>query len=275
MSFLAACIQLRSTSDVAQNLATAEHLIRRAAAAGASLVLTPEATTFLGPHPRKIELAEAADGPTHQAFARLAAELRIHLLVGSVAEAVDPAEPPAERRRCHNTSLFYGPDGALVSTYRKLHLFDVDIPGGTTFQESATTAPGTDVVVAPTPWGGLGLSICYDLRFPELYRTLVDRGARLIAVPSAFTVATGRDHWHTLLRARAIETQAWVFAPAQQGNHDDQGLRQTYGHSLIVDPWGTVVAECPDGVGWCLAPVRLARVDEVRRAIPVREHRRL
>ncbi len=268
--FVAACVQLRGSSDVERNLGRTEELVRRAAAAGASLVATPENTTFLGPHHRKVALAEAVDGPTHRRLADLAAELGIHLLVGSVAETA-----VGETARCHNTSLLFAPDGALVASYRKLHLFDVDVTDGVRFTESDTIAPGQEVVVAETPLGRLGLSICYDLRFPELYRALVDRGAELIAVPSAFTLMTGKDHWHALVRARAIETQTWVLAPGQWGAHDDEGLRHSYGHSLIVDPWGTVVAQCGDGEGICLAEIDLGRVERVRRSIPVGEHRRL
>ena len=268
--FLAACVQLQGSSDVARNLARTEELVRRAAAAGAQLVVTPEATTYLGPHDRKVALAEPVDGPTHRGLGRLAAELGIHLLIGSVAERADD-----DPQRCHNTSLLFGPDGRLLSTYRKLHLFDVDVPGGVRFQESATCAPGDAVVVADTALGTVGMSICYDLRFPELYRALADQGADVLTVPSAFTLMTGKDHWHALLRARAIETQCWVLAPGQWGTHDDKGLRQSYGHSLIIDPWGTVVAQCGDGEGVCYAEIDLARSAAIRRGIPVRDHRRV
>lgn len=267
--FTAACIQIQGSSDVERNLSVTETLVRRAAAMGCSLVLTPEATTYLGPHDRKIQLAEAVDGPTHRRLAELAAELGIHLLVGSVAERAD------EPSRCHNTSLLFGPDGALISSYRKVHLFDVDIPGGVRFSESATCAPGDTTVVADTALGRLGLSICYDLRFPELYRALVDDGATMLAVPSAFTLMTGKDHWHALLRARAIETQCYVFAPGQWGAHDDGGLRRSYGHSVIIDPWGVVVAECSDGEGLCVAEIDLDKVASVRRSMPLADHRRV
>ena len=277
---LAACVQIRGSSDIDRNLAVTERLVRQAAAAGARLVATPEATTYLGPHSEKAALAEPVDGPTHRRLGALAADLGITLLVGSVAEACAPGpggEPP---RRSYNTSLLFGPDGALLAQYRKLHLFDVDLSdhGGVAFQESARTAPGDpvrDVVVADTELGRLGLSICFDLRFPELYRAHVDRGATILAVPSAFTLMTGKDHWHTLLRARAIETQCWVLAPGQWGAHDDQGLRHSYGHSLICDPWGTVVAECGDGEGFCIAELPAGRVEAVRRRIPLSANRRL
>ncbi len=268
--FLAACVQLQGSSDVERNLRVTESLVRRAAAMGCQLIATPEATTYLGPHDRKIVLAEAVDGPTHRRLGDLAASLGVHLLVGSVAERAE-----GEARRCHNTTLLFGPRGQLLASYRKLHLFDVDIPGGVRFSESRTCAPGRDLVVADTELGQMGLSICYDLRFPELYRALVDRGAELLAVPSAFTLMTGKDHWHTLLRARAIETQCYVLAPAQWGSHDDEGLRCSYGHSVIIDPWGTVVAECSDGEGLCVAEIDLDRVRAVRASMPIQAHRRV
>ena len=268
--FLAACVQLQGSSDVARNLSRTEELVRRAAAAGATLVATPEATTYLGPHDRKVKLAEPVDGPTHRRLGELARELGIHLLIGSGAERAEH-----ETQRCHNTSLLFGPDGHLIESYRKIHLFDVDVAGGVRFQESATCAPGDRVVVADTALGRIGMSVCYDLRFPELYRKLVDQGADLITVPSAFTLMTGKDHWHVLLRARAIETQCWVLAPGQWGAHDDEGLRRSYGHSVIIDPWGTVVAECGDGEGLCFAEIDLARSAAIRRGIPLRQHRRV
>jgi deaminated glutathione amidase len=274
---LAACVQIQGSSDVARNLDRTEALVRRAAAAGAVLVATPEATPFLGPHDRKIALAEPVDGPTHRRLAALAAELGIWLLVGSVAERCPDPAPGVPATRAWNTSLLFDDRGALQASYRKLHLFDVDLreAGGVRFAESDTTAPGEGLAVADTPLGRLGLSICYDLRFPEVYRGLVDRGATVLAVPSAFTAATGRDHWHVLLRARAIETQCFVIAPGQWGAHDDRGLRQSYGHSLIVDPWGTVLAECGDGEGWCIADLDPQRVLDVRGRMPVCAHRRL
>lgn len=273
---LVAAIQLNGSSNVERNLATTERLVRRAAAAGATFIATPEATPYLGPHDRKIALAEPVDGPTHTRLGRLAAELGVTLLVGSVAERWDPP-PGQERTKTYNTSLLFGPDGALTATYRKLHLFDVDLAssGGVSFCESDTTVAGDAVVVADSAVGRLGLTICYDLRFPELFAALVAQGAELLCVPAAFTLMTGKDHWHALLRARAIECQSYVIAPAQVGAHDDGGLRRSYGHSLIIDPWGCVLAECGDAEGIALAEIDLARVAEVRRAVPVRHNRRL
>lgn len=266
--YLAAVLQLRSTEDVTANLAAVATLVARAAAAGAKLVATPENTPFLGSPAKKLALAQPAGGPVEQELAGMAAKHGVHLLVGSLGEACDTT-------RSYNTSILFGPDGAEIARYRKLHLFDVDIPGGPRFKESASIAPGDRVVVARTPLGVIGLSICYDLRFPELYRALVDQGAELLAVPSAFTFQTGTAHWHTLLRARAIEAQAYVLAPAQEGRHDGDGLRHSYGHALVVDPWGTVVADCPEGPGIGFAEIDLARVAAVRAAMPVAAHRRL
>lgn len=299
--FVAAAVQLTSTSDETANWEAARGLIERAAASGARLVATPENTNYLGPHEEKVRRAEPLDGATVGRFAELARRLGIHLLLGSFNERSD------EPARCYNTSVLLGPAGEVLASYRKLHLFDVDIPGGVRFAESATCKPGplgasaappvsaaqsaaaapaaetgaTDrpppagLVVAATPLGRIGLTICYDLRFGELYRRLADLGADILAVPSAFTLATGKDHWEPLLRARAIENQCYVLAPAQHGRHDDGGLRESYGHAMIVDPWGLPVAVASDGPGLALAEIDLERVAAVRRAIPVRQHRRL
>jgi predicted amidohydrolase len=273
--FLAACVQLRSTTDIEANLATTERLVRRAAQCGATFVATPENTSFLGPQFHKVELAEPLDGPVANRLRRLADELSIHLLIGGLPEQRRLDDGSVDRERCFNTSLLIGPDGVDLAVYRKMHLFDVAIPGGLTIAESDTIAAGSDVVVAETNLGRVGMSICYDLRFPEHYRAMVDRGAELLAVPSAFTLTTGKDHWHALLRARAIETQCWVLAPAQWGRHDADGKRESYGHSLIIDPWGVVVADKGHGEGLCLAEIDPQRTLDVRNAIPVRDHRRL
>ena len=269
--FLAAVVQLTSTSDEAANWRSVEGLVERAALAGAALVATPENTNYLGPHDEKVRRAEPLGGVTCQRFAGLAQRLGIHLLLGSFNERGDPGDD----QRCANTSVLFAPDGAVLATYRKIHLFDVDVPGGVTFMESATVVPGDEAVVVETPLARLGLSICYDVRFPELYRRLVDLGAEVLTVPAAFTLATGKDHWEPLLRARAIENQCYVLAPAQHGKHDDGGLRESWGHAMIVDPWGHVVAMASDGPGIALAEIDLDRVARVRRAIPVGSHRRL
>jgi predicted amidohydrolase len=268
VSFLAAVCQMTSTSDEAASLRQAEELVRAAAARGAAWIGTPENTNFLGPHAEKVRRAEPLDGPTATRFAALADELGVHLLLGSFNErATDP-------ERCFNSSVLFGPDGERLAVYRKIHLFDVDVPGGVTFRESETVVAGDEVVVAPTPLARFGLSICYDLRFGELYRTLVERGAEALTVPSAFTATTGKAHWEPLLRARAIECQAYVLAPAQWGRHDDGGLRESHGQAMIVGPWGDVLARVPDGTGIALAEIDLAAVERARRAIPVAAHRR-
>ena len=269
-SFLAAVIQLNSTSDQEDNLRVAEKLIREAAAEEASLIVTPENTNFLGPHEEKVRRAEPLDGPTCSSFSSLAGELGVTLLLGSFNE-IGPDE-----NHCYNTSVLFGPDGAILATYRKIHLFDIDLSDDVRFVESATIAPGEEIVVCDLPAGtGLGMSICYDLRFGELYRRLVEQGAQIIAIPSAFTERTGRDHWRPLLQARAIETQCWVLAAAQTGRHDDDGLRQSHGHSMILDPWGKIVTEVEQGVGFAVAEIDLEQVDRVRRSMPVSQHRRL
>ena len=194
--FLAACVQLRCTTDIERNLSKTEALVRRAARCGAQFVATPENTSLLGPQFHRVDLAESLDGPIGQRLSALAAETGIHLLIGSVNEQrVDAAGQP-DPVRCHNTSMLFGPDGTLVEYYRKIHLFDVDVAGGLSVRESDTICPGTEVKVAETPLGRIGMSICYDLRFPELYRAQVDAGADIICVPSAFTLTTGKDHWH-------------------------------------------------------------------------------
>jgi predicted amidohydrolase len=263
--FLAAVIQMTATSDQEANWTQARDLIRRAASYGARLVATPENTNYLGPPAEKVRLAEPLDGPTFGRFAELARTLGIHLLLGSFNET---SEQPGH---CRNTSVLFGSDGTRIAVYRKIHLFDVDVSETVSYRESATIEPGDRPVVAETSLGRLGLSICFDLRFGSLYHQLVRDGAEILCVPAAFTLTTGRDHWEPLLRARAIECQSYVLAPAQYGRHDDPGLRESFGHAMIVDPWGHVVAMVADGPGLALAEIDLERVRRVRRAIPVRE----
>jgi predicted amidohydrolase len=268
--FLAATVQLSSTSNEEANLTTAEELVRRAARHGAQFVATPENTNFLGLHSEKVERAQSVDGAVCSLFSGLAGELGIHVLLGSFNEACED-----DPTRCYNTSVLFGPDGKCLATYRKIHLFDVDLEGGPQFRESDTVRAGEEAVVVETGLGPFGLSICYDLRFAELYRQLAERGAEVITIPSAFTLTTGRAHWEALQRTRAIENQCFVVAPAQVGRHDDEGLRESFGHSMIVDPWGQVLARAGDGPGLALAEIDLAQVAAVRRSMPVASHRKL
>ena len=257
-----AAIQLSSTSDVEANWQSARALVERAAGLGARFVATPENTNFLGPHDEKVRRAEPLAGPTCRRFADLAKRLGIYLLLGSFNERSDEPE------RCYNTSVLFDPEGAVLATYRKIHLFDVDLPQ-VRFLESATCKPGHEPVVVATPIGTIGLTICFDLRFPELYRRLTELGATILTVPSAFTLATGKDHWEPLLRARAIECQSYVVAPAQHGKHDDGGLRESWGHAMIVDPWGQPVATASDGPALAFAEIDLDRVARIRRDMPL------
>jgi predicted amidohydrolase len=195
-----------------------------------------------------------------------AREHKVALVLGGMPEAISATH-------VHNTAVYLDAGGEIRAIYRKIHLFDVAIPDGATYRESATVAPGSDVVVAETPWGGLGLSICYDVRFPELYRRLSAAGARMLTVPAAFTLHTGRDHWHPLLQARAIENLSFVLAAAQYGRHNAK--RVTFGHACVVDPWGHVLAEVGDRVGVAVAELDFAYQDRLRRELPSLEHRRL
>jgi predicted amidohydrolase len=266
-----AALQLTSTDDVDANLACCRRLVGQAAAAGAKLVGLPENFAYLGSdRDHRLSIAEAVDGapgPILAAMRELARQARVWLLLGGFPERA----PDGSRIR--NSSLLLDAEGRVCAVYRKVHLFDVDVPGGKRFRESESVEPGGEAVVAETPWGGLGLSVCYDVRFPELYRTLAARGARMVAVPSAFTLETGKDHWHVLLRARAIENLVYLFAPAQFGHHG--GDRRSYGHAMIIDPWGVVLAECGNHEGFALATIDFAYQDQVRQNLPALTHRRL
>ncbi|HLL53551.1 MAG TPA: carbon-nitrogen hydrolase family protein [Myxococcaceae bacterium] len=264
---LIAAAQMTSGPDKQQNLETAVRLVRRAAGLGAKLVGLPENFSFMGPDTERAANAEALDGPTLSRMAGLARELSITLLAGSVLEAGGPGG------RFYNTSVLFGPDGARLAVYRKIHLFDVDINDGATYRESDAIAPGTDVVAVDTTVGKLGMSVCYDLRFPELYRKLSAQGATLLSVPAAFTLMTGKDHWEVLLRARAIENQCYVLAPAQFGRHSEK--RVTYGHALVADPWGLVIGRASEGEGLAVGEVDPEVLRRVRQSIPCLSHRRL
>ena len=264
---LAAVVQLNSTADEEGNWRLVRELIAQAAEWGAHLVATPENTNFLGPHHEKVRRAQSLDGEVCTQFAGLARDLHIHLLLGSFNERSEDSD------RCYNTSVLFGPDGSKVAVYRKIHLFDVDVSPAVRFSESETVLAGSELVTAATDLGTLGLTVCYDVRFPGLFQRLRDLGAEVLTIPSAFTSTTGKDHWHTLLRARAIETQCYVLAPAQYGKHDDEGLRESFGHAMIVDPWGQIVAMVPDGPGVALAEIDLGKLKTVRQSMPVMDHR--
>jgi deaminated glutathione amidase len=266
VSTLVAVAQMTSNSDRAANRDQATRLIRQAADRGAEAVFLPEAWPFIGSDADKLAGAETLQGPTMSAMAELAASLGIWLFPGSFAE-ISPIPD-----RVFNTSPVFGPDGALRAVYRKIHLFDVDLPGSAVTMESDVVAAGDQAVVVATPLGRVGLSICYDLRFASLYEALGRAGADVVTVPSAFTVHTGKDHWEVLLRARAIEQQVWVVAADQGGQHNRK--RRSWGHSMIVDPWGHVVARCSDGPGLALALLDLDVVERTRRQLPCAEHRR-
>ncbi len=266
---LVGVVQMTSTADVEANLVCVEDLVEQACARGARLVVLPECFGFLGPGDGKLDVAESlsGDGPILARCASLAVRHGVELLLGGFWELC------TEPGKVYNTAVHLDADGQVRAVYRKIHLFDVDLHDGTAIRESDSMVPGQDVVVADTVAGRMGLSICYDVRFPELYRRLVDGGARVLAVPAAFTLSTGKEHWHVLLRARAIESQCYVLAAAQTGRHF--GNRFSYGHAMIVDPWGVVIAQCGEGPGVAVAPVELDRVDAVRAMLPSLQHRRL
>ena len=262
----AAVVQTRSTEDIDHNLARAAELVRAAAADGAQFIALPENVAFLrisAVH----NIGEPLDGKIITFFRELALSVQAAVLVGSYQEASQ------ESHRVYNTSVLIDGAGAIVQTYRKIHLFDIDIPGSVSFKESTNVVPGGEVVTADLLGTRFGMSICYDLRFGEMYRQLREKQSEVLLVPAAFTLQTGKDHWEVLLRARAIENQCWLLAPGQWGHHG--GPRHSYGHSLIIDPWGHVVARCSDGEGFAAAWLEPEIVAAVRRNIPCFEHKRL
>lgn len=264
-----AAVQMCSTDDLTANLARCAELTTSAAAEGAQLVALPECFSFLGRREGdKHAAAETLDGrgPVLGALRELASKHGVWILGGGTPERV-----PGDDRRTYNTAVVVAPSGELVARYRKVHLFDVAIPGGAVLRESDATAPGDELVVVDVAGVPVGLSICYDVRFPELYRRLVvDRGAQVLMVPAAFTAHTGAAHWHLLLRTRAIEEQAWVVAAAQWGRHNEK--RESYGHSLIVDPWGTIAGERAEGDGVVVATLTGAEVERRRTQMPCLAH---
>lgn len=265
-----AVAQMNSQDDVAANLVAVEKRVAEAAASGAELVVLPENFAFMGgTDEQRRTVAESLDGagPIVRALARLARAHHVTIIGGGMPEqSGDPDRP-------HNTCVVVASTGEIVARYRKIHLFDVEVGDGQTYRESAAVTPGDGPVAIDVGPLKLGLSVCYDLRFPELYRRLVDLGATALVVPAAFTLMTGKDHWHVLLRARAIESQTYVLAAAQWGKHPKG--RTTYGKSLIVDPWGDVIAQASEGEGIATATLDLERVASVRRSLPCLSHRRL
>jgi predicted amidohydrolase len=265
-----AIVQLNTQDDLSTSLARVRHWAAEAAAAGAQLVAFPENFAFMGEEAARRDLAERLDGtfpgPIFGALAESASKFGMWILGGGMPEKSDDVARP------YNTAVLVDPRGGIAAKYRKVHLFDVTTPDGTSYRESAATAPGVDAVTAEVLGVRIGLSVCYDVRFPELYRRLVDQGARVLVVPASFTVPTGKDHWHPLLRARAIENQAYVLAPAQHGRHP-RG-RQTFGKALVVDPWGEVIAQCSEGEGIAVASLDFAYQDRVRTALPALLHRK-
>jgi predicted amidohydrolase len=265
--FKAGLVQMCSGRDVARNVADATALIREAAAGGAQYVQTPEVTTLMELERKRLFAAiepEATSGAL-AAFRSLAAELGIWLHIGSMGVKVSP-------EKIANRAYVIAPDGQVVAHYDKIHMFDVDLPSGESYRESNSYQAGERAVVADLPWGKLGLTICYDLRFPQLHRALAQAGAVMIAGPAAFTKVTGEAHWHTLLKARAIESQCFVLAAAQGGRHEHG--RDTYGHSLVISPWGEVLAEADVQPSVIFADIDLELVEQARSRVPSLRHDR-
>jgi len=263
-----AAVQLSSTDDIEANLARVRTLVGRAAEQGAEFIALPENFGYLRREGLPYPCAQGVEGEFVGCLRELARQHGAWLLGGSFPEAIPESE------RVYNCSVMVSPDGAVAATYRKMHLFDVDLGrAGGSFRESDAIAPGDEVVDVATPFGGVGLSICYDLRFPEFYRVLVERGVSFVTVPAAFAPATGRDHWEVLLRARAIENQVFVIAPAQCGQHSED--RASHGRSMIIDPWGLCLASAGDEPAVCVADCDLDHLARVRKSIPCLQNRRL
>ena len=265
--FRLACVQVNAGSEIDSNLEATSILVKSAIREGAQLVSLPECVSLIEPDRDVLQQkCEVENSNRALAFFRhLATDYGIWLHVGSIAVLNDT-------RQISNRTFLLGPDGKIEAKYDKIHMFDVDLGGAEVYRESDTYKPGTNAIIADLPWGRLGLTICYDLRFPLLYNLLAQSGAHLIAVPSAFTQKTGLAHWHVLLRARAIETGSWIFAAAQCGSHAKG--RKTYGHSLVVNPWGEIVAEAGDEPGFIMADIDLSEVEKARQSIPVLKNSR-
>ncbi|MDZ4367858.1 MAG: carbon-nitrogen hydrolase family protein [Afipia sp.] len=265
--FTAAMVQMRTAMLPETSLAQGIALIREAKEKGADYVQTPEVSNIIQQNRKALFelLASEEDDRSLKAYRELARELKIYLHIGSLAVRANP-------ERAANRSFLIAPDGNILASYDKIHMFDIELDGGESYRESANYQPGETAVISDLPWGRIGLTICYDVRFPALYRALAEAGASFITVPSAFTVRTGDAHWSTLLRARAIENGCFIFAAAQAGKHESG--RETYGHSLIVDPWGEILAEGGVEPGVVLAKIDPAKVLAVRKSIPSLQHGR-
>jgi predicted amidohydrolase len=262
----AAVIQLNAGSDKSQNIKNATKLIKRAAYKGAQLIALPEVFSWRGSRKEIQHNCEPIPGPTSKKMAELAASLKIFLLCGSIIETNPQSSKP------FNTSILLNHRGKIIACYRKLHLFKVHMVGKATIDEKSTYSAGSEVKIARTPFGKVGFTICYDLRFPELYRTLADKGALVIFVPSAFTFETGKAHWEVLLRARAIENQVYIIAPNQCGK--DPSGNKNYGHSMIVDPWGSIITQCSNGEKIIYGELNLDYLKKVRKKLPSLHHKR-
>ena len=273
-TFTVACVQTTAGPDVKTNIINASALVREAHKSGATLIVLPEVTNIIDMDCSAMaeKLSAEVDDISLVAFCTLAVELKVWLLLGSLGLKHETALNAEGKPMFANRSFLIGDDGVVRNRYTKIHLFDVDLGAGETYQESKSYEPGNETVVADTPWGKLGMTICYDIRFPHLYRKLAQAGAKFLSIPAAFARPSGKAHWHVLMRARAIENGCYVFAAAQCGEHG--GGRSTYGHSLIVDPWGEILADGGTEIGFVLAEIDTSLVDKVRQKIPSLTHDR-
>ena len=267
-SYLAAAIQMTSKPDLHRNLLEAEELIELAVRQGAELVGLPENFAFLGKEDEKIAQAATIAEKTAKFLKTMAQRYQIHILGGGY-----PVPVPEDSSRAYNTAVLIDPNGKELTSYQKVHLFDVDVPDGNTYRESRTVMAGKSLseIYRSERLGNIGLSICYDVRFPEFYRHLSSEGANVLFIPAAFTAYTGKDHWQVLLQARAIENTCYVIAPAQTGNHYER--RYTHGHGMILDPWGTIIADAGESPGVAVAEISLERLLQVRKQMPSLQHR--
>lgn len=265
-SYIAAAVQMTSLPDLEKNLVAAEELIDLAVRQGAELVSLPENFSFMGTEEEKMAQAETIATESEKFLKTMAQRYQVTLLGGGFPV-------PVEGGKAYNTALLIDPTGQEISRYQKVHLFDVNLPDGNTYRESSTVQAGQQFpgIYPSADYGSLGLSVCYDVRFPELYRHLSSKGVDVIFVPAAFTAFTGKDHWQVLLQARAIENTCYIIAPAQTGRH--YSLRQTHGHAMIIDPWGTILADAGEQPGVAIAEINPARLEQVRRQMPSLQHR--